>query len=121
MGPNEESGSANQGQPATESSQAALDRLGLSRAAQERVLQAFKTALEQEMSQVEPSDVKGYGAFEGATITLTVKPSPQGEWEVNEAKADETEDEVTGYTKLDKSSPKLYGVDDESITGLTEL
>ena len=50
--------------------------LGLSRAAQERVLHAFKTALEQELSQVEPSDVEGYGAFEGVNITFTVKPPP---------------------------------------------
>ena len=125
MGTNEESRSSNQGQPARESTEAVLDGLGLSRDAQERVLNAFKTALEQELGQLEPADVEGYGSFEGVTISFAVKPPPQGPWEEKVAKATATEGEVTGYMySIIGAWPKKYtGVgfeqdDDESLTGI---
>lgn len=125
MGTNEGSGSANQGKPTRESTEAVLDRLGLSRAAQERVLHAFMTALEHELSQLEPSDVEGYSIFEGVNITFTVKPPPQGEWEEKVANATSTEGEVTGYMYgILNAWPKKYtGVGfeqegDDSLTGL---
>lgn len=120
-----DSGSGNNAKPTRESTEAVLDGLGLSRAAQERVLHALMTALEQELSQVERSDVEGYGAFEGVNITFTVKPPPQGEWEDKVAKATSIEGEVTGYMYgILNAWPKKYtGVGfeqegDDSLTGV---
>ena len=123
----DDSTSAGQTPRVPESSVTALDRLGLSRAAQERVLQAFKAAMEEELRQLPEAEVEAYAAgFEGATVTFTVKPRPEDGWGAKVADATSTEGEVTGYMygfvgawpkKLEYGWGTETGVDD-TLTGV---